>query len=128
MTWRRLGVLIDWLPGECATKTAIRDSLTDEEIAQFADSAPDGHGAWSSETLRLAALEDAVNRLTAVTIFLAGDRKGQPKMPDPVRRPGLTGKAVKRKPVLTDEGRAYLKYLRENHGALPPGYQMVQAR
>lgn len=128
MTWRKLGVLIDWLPGESATKTAIRDSLTDDEISQLADRDVKGHGPWSRETFRLAALEDAINRLTAVTIYLAGDRKGQPRMPDPVRRPGLTGKAAKRKPVLTDEGRAYLKYLRENHGALPPGYQMVQAR
>lgn len=126
LTWRKLGVLIDWLPGESATKTAIRDSLTDEEIAELGARERKGHGPWSLQRFNLAAIEDAINRQTAVTIFLAGDRKGQPKMPEPIRRPGINGS--RKRPKLTDEGRAYLKFLRENHGALPPGYKFVQAR
>jgi hypothetical protein len=126
LTWRKLDVLIDRLPGESATKTAIRDSFTDEQIAELATQERAGHGPWSPDGFRLAAIEDAINRLTAITIFLAGERKGQPKMPEPVRRPGITG--PRKRPKLTDEGRAYLKHLRENHGALPPGYKFVQAR
>lgn len=128
LTWRKLDALIDWLPGESATKTAIRDSFTDEELAQYASGVQvRGHGPWSQETLRMAAVEDAVNRLFALTAWLAGERSGQPAWPDPVRRPGIGG-IRSRRPKLTAEGRAYLKHLRENHGALPPGYRFVQAR
>ncbi len=117
-------MLIDWLPTDSATKTAIRDSLTDDEIADLAGKDPVGHGRWSRADLRLAAVEDSVERQTAMMIWLASDRTSKPRMPEPVRRPGI---AAKRKPVLSDEGRAYLQYLRDNQGALPPGYRMMQA-
>ncbi len=117
-------MLIDWLPTDSATKTAIRDSLTDDEIAELAGRDPVGHGRWSRGDLRIAAVEDAVERQTSVMVWLAGDRSGKPRQPEPVRRPGI---AAKKRPVLSDEGRAYLQYLREHQGALPPGYRMMQA-
>ena len=117
-------MLIDWLPTDSATKTALRDTLTDEQIADLARQDPAGYGRWTRSDLRLAALEDAVERQTALMIWLASDRKSQPRMPEPVRRPGIT---AKRRPVLSDEGRAYLQHLRDNQGALPPGYKLMQA-
>ncbi len=123
LTWRRLGVLIDWLPTDSATKTAIRDGLTDDEIADLAGRDPVGYGRWSRGDLRTAAVEDAVERQTALMIWLASDRKSKPKMPEPVRRPGIRQKRA----VLTAEGREYLQYLRDNRGALPPGYAMMRA-
>lgn len=117
-------MLLDWLPTDSATKTAIRDSLTDDELAELAAKDPVGYGRWTRGDLRVAAVEDSIERQTAVMVWLAGDRSGRPKMPEPVRRPGI---AVKKRPVLSVEGRAYLQYLRENQGALPPGYKLMQA-
>lgn len=65
-----------------------------------------------------------MERQTAMMIWLASDRKTKPRMPEPVRRPGV---AAKKRPGLSAEGRAYLEYLRANQGALPPGYTMVAA-
>jgi hypothetical protein len=125
LTWRRLGNLIDWLPTDSATKTAIRDGLTEDEIADLADRDPVGYGRWSHEALRIAAVEDAVERQTALTAWLAGDRESKPRMPEPVRRPGV---AARRKRVkLSSADREYLQYLRDNQGALPPGYMLMRA-
>lgn len=124
LTWRRLSNLIDWLPTDSATKTAIRDSFTDDEIAELAGKDPVGYGRWTRGDLRVAAVEDAVERQTALMVWLASDRKSRPRMPEPVRRPGI---AAKRRPALSAEGRAYLQHLRDNQGALPPGYTMVAA-
>lgn len=126
MTWRRLGILLDWLPGESATKTAIRDALGEDQLAELAAQDPKGHGPWSRDGLRLAAIEDALNRLTAITIWLAGDRKTKPRMPDPVRRPGVVG--ARRRPKATAADLAYLKHLRENRGRLPDGMKFVQVK
>lgn len=125
LTWRRLGVLIDGLPGESLTKTAIRDALGDDKLAELASQPHEGHGAWSRTDFRIAALEDAINRLTW-RFMQANFRNVPDQPPTPVSRPGIAGKARKRA-VLTPEGREYLKYLREHQGALPPGYTMMRA-
>lgn len=124
LTWRRLAALVDWLPGESATKTAIRDALSDERLAELAAQPRQGHGYWSHGDLRLAAIEDGLNRLVAITLWLAGDRKKALVLPEPVRRPGVATKSQKRG-ILSAEGRAYLQHLRDNQGALPPGYKAV---
>ncbi len=97
--------------------------MTDDEIADLAAKDPVGYGRWTRSDLRLAALEDAVHQQTAMMIWLASDRKSKPRMPEPVRRPGIRIKRA----VLTDEGRAYLQHLRDNQGALPPGYTVIDA-
>lgn len=125
MTWRRCQVLIDGLPGESLTKTAMRDALSEDELAELAARDPLGYGPWSREALRLAAIEDGINRLTAITMWLATDRKRKLELPEPVRRPGIRGR---RRRKLTAEGKAYLAHLRANQGRLPPGYRFVRAR
>lgn len=124
LTWRKLATLFDWLPGESATKTAIRDAIDDDTLAELSRREPVGYGTWSHDTLRLAALEDAINRLTAVTVWLAGDRKQPPKLPDPVRRPGV----ARRRPRITEADRCYLRHLRANRGRLPDGLKFVQVK
>lgn len=119
MTWRLLHDLIVGLPGESLTKTAMRDSLTDEELAELADRPRTGHGPWSDITMRLAAIEDVLRQQTAITVWLAGDRRNRPRMPDPVPRPGVA--AGRKRRQLTTADKAYLAHLRANRGALPEG-------
>lgn len=88
MTPRRLLVLINGLPQESRTLTAIRDSLTPEARARLAAEAVDaGHGRWSRLEMLLAAQVDATRQQTWV---LAEWEKGKrPPAPEPVDRPGV---------------------------------------
>ncbi len=124
MTWRLLHDLIVGLPGESLTKTAMRDSLTDEDLAELADQPRQGHGQWGRVDFRLAAIEDALRQQTAITVWLAGKREGQPVLPEPVPRPGI-GSRRRRKLSAADQ--AYLAHLRANRGALPDGMKFVAA-
>ena len=125
LTWRLLHDLIVGLPGESLTKTAMRDGLSEEELAALASQPHKGHGPWSRVDLRLAAIEDAQRQQTAVMIWLAGNRKGDPKMPEPVTRPGVTGRRRGRQ--LSAADKEYLAHLRANRGALPDGMQFIAA-
>lgn len=89
---------------------------------------PEGYGPWSHEALRLASLEDAVNRLIWVMIRLNGDPKAKVPHPEPVRRPGVKGNPSRRRPKANAAGRAYLQHLRANRGALPDGMRFVQIK
>lgn len=124
LTWRKLDALIEWLPGESATKTAIRDALGDDKLAELAAQPRDGHGRWTHEALQLAAIQDGVNHLTWLTLRLQRP-ESRITPPEPVRRPGVAGK---RRHKATPEQRAYLQYLREHRGQLPPGMKFVRAR
>lgn len=101
--------------------------MADDQLAALAQEPAAGHGTWSHEALRVASLEDAVRQQTWVLMRLMGDPKAKIPPPEPVRRPGVGLKQQQRRRALSDEGRAYLEYLRANRGALPPGYTMVQA-
>ncbi len=124
MTWRLLHDLIVGLPGESLTKTAMRDALDEDELAELASQPRQGHGQWSRVDFRLAAIEDAVRQQTAITAWLAGDRKQKPHMPEPVARPGVGARKRRR---LSEADRAYLAHLRANRGALPDGMRFVAA-
>lgn len=116
MTWRRLGVLVEALPGESATKTAIRDGLGDEELSKAAGQEPDGHGPWSRTDLQLAAIGDLLKWVIYATYAAQG---GKPRQPEPTPRPGI---ARKRKRI-SAEGYAHLQRLREEHARLH-GYEI----
>lgn len=114
MTWRRLGVLLDGLPGESLYKTAVRDALGDEKLAELAKKPRDGHGPWSHTDLLLASIVDRLGELTYVVMAIAGNK---PKPPKPVPRPGvISGKSLR----TTLRQQAYLAYLRAHRGAEPP--------
>ncbi len=118
LTWRRLGVMVDGLPGHSATKTAIRDSIGDERLAELSKDGPKEHGQWSHEALRLAALEDVLNRIFWRIMQATSERGAKIPFPEPVPRPGVLAKQRRR---LTSQGHAYLQYLREHRGQAPPG-------
>jgi hypothetical protein len=106
MTWRRLGVLVAALPPESATKTALRDALTEEQLAELASTEMTGHGAWSHLEMLVAALTDRVGLLT----WLNSDGKGKP--PPPIRRPGVDAPKPR---ALSPAGVAYLEDIRRRH-------------
>ncbi len=123
LTWRLLHDLIAGLPGESLTKTAMRDALTDEELAELAAQPRDGHGPWSRTDLRIASLEDAVRENTwwMLRFHLARDAPLPP--PEPVHRPGI----ARKRHGPSDADRAYLAHLRANRGALPDGMKFIAA-
>lgn len=99
--------------------------MSDEQIAEAAKTPPAGHGPFSRVDLRLASLEDAVAfGLWQVAAILRPDLKLKP--PQPVPRPGIVSKKTKKR-TLSQADREYLQYLRDNQGALPPGYQAIKA-
>jgi len=87
-------VLINQLPQESRTLTAIRDSLAPEVRAKLAAEAADqGHGRWSRTDMLLAAQVDATRQQTWV---LAEWKKGErPPAPEPLKRPGVEEKRAK---------------------------------
>lgn len=92
------------LPGESAYKTAVRDSLPDEQLAELAKHGEPGHGPWSRTDLRLAAIEDLLAVL-ARGMRIQGDWK-------PVPRPGI---AAARRRRIGAAQLAYLQRLRDRH-------------
>jgi hypothetical protein len=103
MTSRRLRVLIQHLPAESATMTALRNELSDAELAAQADHGEPERASWSQQELLLASLVDAVRRVEHVLICSNLDSKARrPEPPEPLRRPGAKPPEVRRK--LTDDG------------------------
>lgn len=104
LSLRRLRILIEHLPPESATKTALRNSVDLSTVAKSnteyrADKAP-----WSNIELLLAALRDEVRLNTNVAIAAAG---GKPPEFKPTPRPGVgtPSGAFSRNGGMTDEQR-----------------------
>lgn len=102
LTWRRLGVLIDHLPGESPLKTAIRDALPAGELAAMSRNEPAGHGPWSRTDLLLAEVIDRVRDVEYVVASANAAKNQRPKRPQPYPRPGVGGG----KQPVTDDARA----------------------
>jgi hypothetical protein len=107
LTYRRLGVLLAHLPLEAATQTLRLAELSDEDYAELA-SPGHRHGPWSHTDLLLAAVADAIERLTFVQLSRAGTK---PKQPQPIPRPGVRSNVRPINPA----ARAYLERIREQH-------------
>lgn len=93
LTWGKLRVLIQHLPPESATKTALRNELSDAEIKKYAQQADPSRGQWSHLEMLVASLLDAVRHLQVTLIRVNG---GKAKLPDPTPRPGVRPKVRKR--------------------------------
>jgi len=118
LTYRRLRVLVDGLPPESATKTAIRDTLS---AADFKDAPePDGWGTWSNTDQMLASIYDELSRLRRDVYSAQGG--GKPEYQEPMRRPGVgLGPADKRALRLKQRQTAALvAYTIAHDGAYPP--------
>ncbi|MGW7350941.1 hypothetical protein [Streptomyces sp. NPDC054784] len=88
-SWRWLRVLIQHLPPESHTMTALRNSLSEEELNAQADKADPEKGRWSSAEQLLALVVDRL-ALLDYTLIAVNTEKGQkrPKLPEPLPRPG----------------------------------------
>jgi hypothetical protein len=87
-------VLLAQLPGESAYKTALRDAIPDDELAELAGKPSDGHGPWSRLALLVADEIDELRMLRRdIVKVLGGELKGD-FVPYP--RPGVG--ARRRKP------------------------------
>ncbi|UQT54325.1 hypothetical protein M4V62_04080 [Streptomyces durmitorensis] len=102
MTWRQLRVLIQHLPPESSTMTALRNKLSGEELTEQAEKGEPEKGRWSQLEQLTASVLDAVRRLEYVTICANTEKKrDQPEPPTPTPRPGA--KPRKPKPKITEQ-------------------------
>jgi hypothetical protein len=109
MTWRLVKNLVDQLPPESATKTAARDSLTDEQLADLLDAEkPSGHGQWSHIGLLIAAVFDVLQQIRHVLIVANG---GTSDIPKQLPRPGV--ERPRRR--ITTAGREHLAQMAADH-------------
>lgn len=83
MTWRKLRVLIERLPAESATMTAIR---RDSPAPVEGDVDPEA-GRWSQSDMLLAALVDELRRSNYYLLMVNGAKRL--KAPGSVPRPGV---------------------------------------
>jgi hypothetical protein len=93
LTWRRLGVMVRHLPPESATKTALRNGMTEAEYRQASQGGDPSQGQWSHTDMLLASLIDAVRRTEYVMIRVNG---GKGKPPEPFPRPGASSRPRRR--------------------------------
>lgn len=101
MTSRRLRVLIQGLPPQSATLTALRNALPEEELAEQAEAGEPEKARWSQTELLLASAIDALRRVEYVLICANSDpKKSRPSPPEPIARPGVKARPHKR--ALTD--------------------------
>jgi len=102
MSWRRLRVLIQHLPPESATWTALRNAMSDEELAEQADKGEPEKGRWSQTEQLIAIVADRIAELGYIYGSAHAESKAKrPKVPEPIRRPGA--KPVKAKQKLTED-------------------------
>ncbi|WP_405559077.1 hypothetical protein OHV08_34275 [Streptomyces canus] len=101
MSWRRLRVLIQHLPPESATWTALRNGLTPMELAEQAEKGEPEKGRWSQQEQLLALVADRLARVEWVLWCVNTESKSKrPDAPEPMRRPGAEPR--KKKAQLTE--------------------------
>ena len=87
--------------------TALRNEMSDEDLAAAAERGEPEKGRWSQTEQLLALLADRVARVEHVLILANSDpKKGRTEPPAPIRRPGA--KSVKPKPRLSDASATWL--------------------
>ncbi|MGW3491768.1 hypothetical protein [Streptomyces sp. NPDC001054] len=116
MSARHLRVLLERLPPESATMTALRNATPDEALAEQAERGEPERGRWSQQEQLLALLVDHVARLSYITLLANSSGKGakKPSPPEPIRRPGA--RPPKPKTQMTD-GAAEALFTLINGGA-----------
>lgn len=103
LSLRRLRILIENLPPESATKTAIRNSIPEDALqATHSEHRPD-LAAWSGVEMLLAAIKDEIRISRSVAIAAAG---GKPPEFTPTSRPGIPPTSTTRKGLSDEQRRA----------------------
>lgn len=117
LSFRRLRIVLDNLPPESAFRTALRDSMSPEDLAaasaeaDVADSV--SHGPWSLSDQLLASVADSL----AVLVWAKGDEKKRGKPPKPIPRPGVDSGRRTVKPHVVEK----LQGIRARHAARQSG-------
>lgn len=112
LTWGLLATLIRHLPPESATKTAMRNELSDAELKRYSEQADPSEGQWSHLEMLVASLLDAVRNLQVTLVRVHG---GKARTPDPTPRPGVRPRKRKR-PARLSSGQLDVLF-RRIHGA-----------
>jgi hypothetical protein len=108
MSWRRLRVLIEHLPPESATWTALRNAMTPEERAQQADGGEPENDRWSKLEQLAAVIADRVARVEWVLWCVNIEQKSKrPDAPEPIRRPGAAPRRAKPRLTEASAGRLF---------------------
>ena len=81
-------MLINALPPESLTLTALRNSAGDAPVQQEAAPADPAEGRWSSTEMLMALLVDEVRLLRWTTVAANAGSNAAGSPPDPVGRPG----------------------------------------
>lgn len=90
MSWRRLRVLIEHLPPESATMTALRNATPADELERLSRRAKPERGRWSHLEQLVALLVDVQQEHThAFLLANHGGNGPKPRRPEPIRRPGV---------------------------------------
>lgn len=90
MTPRRLRVLIQNLPPESATMTALRIATPEEELERTSEDADPTQGRWSQlEQLVAAQLDVLRQQLHAFYVANSSGKGVKPQPPEPIPRPGV---------------------------------------
>lgn len=106
LSLRRLRVLIEHLPPESATKTAIRNAVGVEIVEESGGDYRPDLGQWSSLEMLLAAIKDELMLNRIIAIAAAG---GKPPEFVPTPRPGVPPVSAQRTGGgMTDEMRRVL--------------------
>lgn len=96
MTARRLRVLIQRLPPESATWTALRNAMPPGELEKQADKGEPEKGRWSQQDQLLAAVYDRLSQIQYVLTCVNTEKKSKwPDPPVPMRRPGAGPKKTR---------------------------------
>ncbi|MFG2352576.1 hypothetical protein [Streptomyces sp. NPDC048521] len=103
LSWRRLRILIQHLPSESATWTALRNAMPEEELAKQAEKGEPEKDSWSKLEQLVATVADRVARVEYVLICANTSKKSQrPDPPQPIQRPG--SRPPRPKPTLSEAG------------------------
>ncbi|WP_307123170.1 hypothetical protein [Streptomyces sp. B1I3] len=96
-------MLIQGLPPQSLTMTALRNALSPEELEEQSQNGRPEEGRWSMDQQLLAGITDALRDLQYITVVANSDGKGRkPKRPEPMRRPGVGAAVPKKRESLTD--------------------------
>jgi hypothetical protein len=98
MTWRRLRVIIQGLPPESRTMTALRNTMSEADLVEQADRGEPEKGRWSQLEQLVAALVDSSRRLEYLLVAVNSDGKHKlPDPPEPLRRPGASARGPRKR-------------------------------
>jgi hypothetical protein len=103
LTWRKLLVLLKFLPPEGALNTAMRNEMPEGELFREDDTNDPAKGRWSTIEMMLATLIDEVRMNTWATVQLKSEKK-LPR-PEPIRRPGRSSRPAAKRMSLEDAQR-----------------------